>query len=270
MNEHPGRHPFTTAGPYDTVAYGAALLDQNARFGALFDGMNWATPVPTCPGWTMLQLFRHLGRGDRWAAQIIRDRAGADLDPRLVRNGKPPDDIDGAITWLHDSATDLLDAVTDIGPDTEVATFLGPRPARFWLRRRLHEATVHRADADIAVGRAPTLGSELAIDGIDEWIDRLLVEQRTAERPALPEGRTLALHASATTDPRDWMLRGNQHGLELIPLESHAAQAPDTVVVAPADQLFLTMVRRLPPEAISLHIGGDPRIWRRWLDYTPL
>jgi uncharacterized protein (TIGR03083 family) len=270
MNELPRRHAASTATPPRGIDHAAALVDQNARFGALFDGMNWVTPVPTCPGWTMLQLFRHLGRGDRWAAQIIRDRAGADLDPRLVRNGKPPADLDGAITWLRDSATDLLDAVAGIGPDTEVATFLGPRPARFWLRRRLHEATVHRADAEIAVGRHAELSSELAIDGIDEWIDRLLVEKRTAVRPALPEGRTLALHASATTEPQDWVLRGTQHGLELITLDDQAAQAADTVVVAPAHQLFLTMVRRLPPETTGLHIGGDPSIWRHWLDHTPL
>ncbi len=34
-----------------------------------------ATPVPTCPDWTLKQLFRHVGRGNRWAAQIVADRA---------------------------------------------------------------------------------------------------------------------------------------------------------------------------------------------------
>jgi uncharacterized protein (TIGR03083 family) len=270
MNESPRRRAAYTAAPRRGIDHASALVDQNARFGALFDGTNWATPVPTCPGWTMLQLFRHVGRGDRWAAQIIRDHAGADLDPRLVRNGKPPTDLDGAIVWLHDCATDLLDAVTDIGTDTEVATFLGPRPARFWLRRRLHEATVHRADADIAMGRDPDLSPELAVDGIDEWIDRLLIEQRAAERPALPEGRTLALRASAAIYSQDWVLRGSQHGLELITLDDGAAQAADVVIVAPADQLFFTMVRRLPPTATGLQVGGDPGLWRHWLDYTPL
>ena len=28
-------------------------------------------PVPTCPGWTLRQLATHLGRGHRWAAQIV-------------------------------------------------------------------------------------------------------------------------------------------------------------------------------------------------------
>lgn len=76
----------------------------------------------------MLQLFRHVGRGHRWAAQIIRDRVGADLDPRLERNGKPPQRFDDAIAWLHDSALELIDAVTEAGSDSTVNTFLGPGP----------------------------------------------------------------------------------------------------------------------------------------------
>jgi hypothetical protein len=40
------------------------------------------------------------------------------------------------------------------------------------VRRRPHEATVHRADA-IALGTAFELQAELAADGISEWLGRL-------------------------------------------------------------------------------------------------
>jgi hypothetical protein len=70
--------------------YAAALIEQNRLFGeAVFAG-DLSMPVPTCPGWTLVQLLRHVGRGDRWAAQIIRDRTGSDLDPRLVPDGRLP------------------------------------------------------------------------------------------------------------------------------------------------------------------------------------
>src|SRR5271167_3001041 len=123
--------------------YAAALIEQNRLFGEAVFAADLSTAIPTCPGWTLLQLLRHVGRGDRWAAQIIRDRAGSDLDPRLVPDGRPPSDTDG------------------------------PRPAGWWVRRRLHEATVHRADAAIAVGKPYELPPELAADGIDEWLERL-------------------------------------------------------------------------------------------------
>ena len=73
-------------------------------------------------------LFRHVGRGDRWSAQIVGDRLDHYLDPRTV-DGKPPPDPDGAIAWLHGGAQRLVDAVERVGGDIAVWTFLGSRPA---------------------------------------------------------------------------------------------------------------------------------------------
>ncbi|HEX3921664.1 MAG TPA: maleylpyruvate isomerase N-terminal domain-containing protein [Streptosporangiaceae bacterium] len=108
--------------------YAAALTAQNQQLGELLAEADWSVPVPTCPGWTLLQLLRHVGRGDRWAAQIITDRADTSLDPRSVKDGKPPADAQGAIQWLAQSPPILLAAVQDIGPGTEVSTFTGRSP----------------------------------------------------------------------------------------------------------------------------------------------
>lgn len=132
--------------------HAAALTGQNQELADLLRDADWSVPVPTCPGWTLLQLLRHVGRGDRWAAQIITDRADTSLDPRSVKDGKPPADAHRAIRWLSQGPQILLAAVEDIGPGTEVSTFTGPKAASWWIRRRLHEATVHRADAAIACG----------------------------------------------------------------------------------------------------------------------
>jgi len=72
------------------VDFRAALLDQTRDFGELIRSADPSTPVPTCPDWTLRQLLRHVGRGNRWAAQIIADRRTEPLDPRDVRDGKPP------------------------------------------------------------------------------------------------------------------------------------------------------------------------------------
>jgi hypothetical protein len=86
--------------------YAAALIEQNHLLGELLQCADWSVPVPTCPGWTLQQLLRHVGRGDRWAAQIIADRADVSLDPRLVRDGRPPADVPGAVRWLSGSPPD--------------------------------------------------------------------------------------------------------------------------------------------------------------------
>ncbi|MEV4343568.1 hypothetical protein AB0J83_03695 [Actinoplanes sp. NPDC049596] len=43
----------------------------------------------------------------------------------------------------------------------------------WWLRRRLSETTVHRADAAIALGRGYSLSPELAVEGISEHLERV-------------------------------------------------------------------------------------------------
>jgi uncharacterized protein (TIGR03083 family) len=248
--------------------YAAALIEQNHLLAGLLRDADWSVPVPTCPGWTLLQLLRHVGRGDRWAAQIIADRADASLDPRLVRDGKPPADAPGAVRWLTESPRTLLAAVEAVGPDTEVSTFLGPKPAVWWLRRRLHEATVHRADAAIALGAPYQLSAELAADGITEWLARLADEQALGRPPSLPAGTSLALRAA---DPqlRDttWTVRGTPQGVRWT---DRPVAGPDLILSGPAADLLLALVRRQPVEDTGISLQGDTELWRSWLALTPL
>ena len=77
----------------------------------------------------------------------------------------------------------FLDSVDAVGAHTPVWTFIGPRPAQWWIRRRVHEATVHRADAAIALGADYQLTPQVAADGIDEWLERIAVEANAESSP---------------------------------------------------------------------------------------
>jgi uncharacterized protein (TIGR03083 family) len=247
--------------------YVAALLEQNALFGELIRDADPSTPVPTCPGWTLQQLFRHVGRGHRWAAQIVHDRVEEYLDPRTVRDGKPPSDPDGAIEWLNGSAQAVVDAVAGAGEDTPVWTFLGPRPAAWWVRRRLHEATVHRADAALALGLRYDLAAPLAADGISEWLDRLAAEQRNGRPASLEGGTALHLHATDELDSGgEWMVRGDEDGLSW----EHGHGESTTEVRGRAVDLLLALLRR--PSAADAGVGilGIQEVWTNWLNRTPL
>jgi len=248
------------------VDYATALLQQNRLLAAGLEGADLATPVPTCPGWTLLQLLRHVGRGDRWAAQIVRE-GDADLDPRQVAGGRPPDDEAGALEWLRSGAATVVQAVADAGPQTPVATLVGTRPAQWWLRRRLHEATVHRVDAAIARSVVPELPADIAADGIDEWLD-LLVTRPGHDGPApLDRGQGLTLRATdrELAGPA-WHLLGTAAGIE----RTDSSARPDLTVAGPAADLFLTMVRRLPVGQSQVRVDGDPGLWEAWLARTPL
>ncbi|HEU5155659.1 MAG TPA: maleylpyruvate isomerase N-terminal domain-containing protein [Streptosporangiaceae bacterium] len=247
--------------------YVAALLEQNELFGEVVRDADPSTPVPTCPEWTIKQLFRHVGRGDRWAAQIVRDQMTDFLDPRMARDGKPPSDRDDAIKWLHGGARAVVDAVAHVGEDIPVWTFLGPRPASWWVRRRLHEATVHRADAALALGVPYDLAAPLAADGISEWLDRLAVQQRNAHPAPLGSGVTLHLHATDDMGPAgEWMIRGADDGLSW----EHGHGKGTTAVRGRAVDLLLALLRRRSAADAGVQIFGDQEVWTNWLDRTPL
>ena len=251
-----------TAQPPTSPDSAESLVAENRLLGELIRHADLSTPVPTCPGWSLLQLFRHVGRGHRWAAQIVAERRSEPLDPRTVSNGKPPEDPDGAIDWFHDSARALLDAVAQVGADTPVWTFVGPRPAAWWIRRRLHEETVHRADAELALGRPVDLSAPLAADGISEWLDIL------AGRPGpLAEGVRMHLHA---TDPMlgetgEWTVEGTEDGITW----QHGHAKGDVALRGGATALLLALTRRQTAKEAGLEVLGDEAVWTGWLAATP-
>ncbi|MGH3961324.1 maleylpyruvate isomerase family mycothiol-dependent enzyme [Mycobacterium sp.] len=248
--------------------YAAALLEQNRDFGEMIRSADPSTPVPTCPDWTLEQLFRHVGRGDRWAAQIITDRVDHFLDPRTVEGGKPPPDRDDAISWLHAGAQRLIDAVELAGLEAPVWTFLGTRPAYWWVRRRLHEATVHRADAALALGIDYALTPELAADAISEWLERVAAEAGRDGAPLpLDAGNTVHLHA---TDPGlgvagEWTIRADSGRITW----SHDHDKGAAALRGAASDLLLAAVRRVAVADTDIAMFGDAGVWQKWLDHTP-
>ncbi|MBX7431889.1 maleylpyruvate isomerase N-terminal domain-containing protein [Mycobacterium sp. Y57] len=243
----------------------AALLEQTRAFGELIRPADPATPVPTCGDWTLKQLFRHVGRGNRWAAQIIHDRLSQPLDPRDVRGGKAPDDPDAALDWLDEGARLVIDAVDHVGPETRVWTFLGPRPAGWWIRRRLHEATVHRADAALALGAGFELSPELSGDALSEWIERVCVDRR--HPVALDLGQSIHLHATEEKlgPTGEWTIVHDSGGVWW----SHSHAKGTVALRGPVTELLLAIVRRKTAAEAGLEVFGDTTVWDAWLDSTP-
>lgn len=245
--------------------FAAALLDENRAFGELVRAGDPDTPIPTCPEWTLRQLFRHVGRGERWAAQIVAERR--DVDPRTIEGGKPPEDLDGAISWLHEGSQLLVDAVGRTGADTEVWTFLGPRPAAWWLRRRCDEILVHRADAALALGLPFTAAPELAADGLSELLDLCAALAAVRGVPlSLGEDESVHLHA---TDPGlgesgEWTIRVTDGRLGW----THGHGKGTVAVRGDATDLLLAASRRIPVADSGAEMFGDITAWQNFLTHT--
>lgn len=247
----------------------AALITENAAFAALLRDADPSTPVPTCPDWTLEQLMRHVGRGDRWCAQIVAEQSAENIDPRSVPGGRPTPGQE--IEWLHGGARALLDAVEKTGGQTTVWTFLGPRPADWWVRRRLHETAVHRADAALALGAEFSIDPVIAADGITEYLERT-VSRANEEGPGagdrpLGEGQSLHLHATdaGLGTAGEWTVLGRPDGIALTHEHGHATVA----LRGPARDLLLAVVRRGTAAELGLEVFGDQSVWETWLARTP-
>jgi uncharacterized protein (TIGR03083 family) len=251
------------------VDFAALFIEQNQAFSDLVHNADESAPVPTCPEWNLGQLIRHVGRGDRWAAQIVRDRLDDYLDPRSVEGGKPPPDPDDAKSWLQGGAQRLVDAVALSGVQTPVWTFLGSRPANWWIRRRLHEVAVHRADAAIALGNDFALEPEIAADAISEWLERVALQAgRGGAALPLADDNTLHLHATdpGLGDAGEWTIRVADGGITW----SHQHGKGAVALRGGATELLLAMLRRVSVADTGIEMFGDDSVWQKWLERTPL
>ena len=247
--------------------HAAALTEQNRLLAELCRAADPETDVPTCPGWTLRKLATHVGRGDRWAATIVRERSASPSTSGPWPTAGRPRDQDGWPTGCARAPTSCWPRWPRSVADAPVWTFIGPRPAPWWVRRRLHEATVHRADAALALGADYELPAELAADGLAEWLD-LVAARPVAGAPApLDVGATLHLHA---TDPDlgpagEWLVRGGPAG---VTWEHGHGKGAGGRAGAGRSTLLLAALRRIPADDGRVEVLGDGAVWRTWLERT--
>ena len=158
----------------------AAVLRNNAAAAGL------DAPVPTCPGWSVLDLVVHQGVVHRWAAATLTGSPGFD-EPAVEREGRTAGDV---LDWLDEGMVELLNVLATAPADLDVPFFLADAPeARLgWARRQCHETTMHAIDAMAARLGRPAHPDELwfsadfAADGVDELLHGFVPRPKTRLR----------------------------------------------------------------------------------------
>ncbi|REF37461.1 maleylpyruvate isomerase family mycothiol-dependent enzyme [Thermasporomyces composti] len=248
--------------------YAAELRAETASLGALIRDADPAQRVVTCPDWSLAELVAHVGRSHRWAATIVAQCSMAFVPFETVDNLLPPEAGAERAAWLVEGARALVDAVAAVGPNTPVWSWTHEKRAGFWTRRILHETVIHRADAALTVGCPFLVAADVALDGILDWLGLLTTPRSGPVADALAmlsEGATLAFEtADVGLEGRGARIRIAPDGAHLEPVGDVA----DVTVRAPAADLLLVIMRRLPPTSPGVEVSGDVTLLERWLART--
>ncbi len=226
--------PYGAPVPLDHLAL---LRQETAALADLLASVDLAAPVPSCPGWSVAELGRHTGAVHRWARAALTTQCAPDLPLGPAADGAVP-------AWYADAAEALLDALATTPAGQPCWTLAHDRrTAAFWVRRQLHEVTLHRWDASTAAGRPAAVDPAVALDGIEEVREVFVPRQvRLGRVPATDD----VVH-----------LRPDAAGTVLAVGTGDLGGSPVGTVAGPAEALLLLLWRRIDPTDGRLRVQGD-------------
>jgi uncharacterized protein (TIGR03083 family) len=243
----------------DFARHCAEITHQTELLVADVAGADLGAPVPSCPGWTLGMLLRHIGGGHRWATDMVRLRADDWLPDDVIRKvegddtGAPPAD------WLLEGAHLLTATLEAAGPDLELFAPFDYDRATFWARRFANETVVHRADACLAAPTPFVVATDVAIESIDEWLELDAKPEHfditPQKRDLLGPGRTVCLVAPEAAWTEDFTG-------DVITWRRGEADAAVTARGSVTDLLLLVYGRTGPD---ALDVTGDRAVLDRWL-----
>jgi uncharacterized protein (TIGR03083 family) len=249
-------------------AYCDAIVAQTDLLAHHVKGADPTVPVPTCPGWDLGRLLRHVGGDHRWADDIVRTRAAEPINDDMVNDPAAYAHLDASALggWLVEGATRLAGTLRAAGPDVPVWTpadeQLVQQSAMFWARRMTYETLLHRADAALATGAKFVVEEALAVDAVEEWLEFSTVPEAYEPLTGVPEllgpGRTVAFDAGAAGE---WLLdlTGER------PAWRRGTGEAAVIVRGPVTDLLLFLYARPAPGGET---RGDSELLELWLKRT--
>jgi uncharacterized protein (TIGR03083 family) len=211
--------------------------------------------VPSCPGWTVADLTRHVGAV--YLHKILAMREGVEPDPW------PPEGLaeEEPLALLDRAYAELRQEFAAHQPEDRAFSWYTPdQTVGFWIRRMAHETVIHRIDAELGTGQpvAP-VPDDLAVDGIDELL-RVFAAYSVAtwgdyftDILAGSPGRTYTVRA----DGAAWRVRT---GPGRFAVEDGAGVGPADVAVSgpPAAVLRWVWNREGAGEPSAVTVEGEP------------
>ena len=198
----------------------------------------WSAPVPGCPGWSLADLVWHLAEVQHFWAWVVRTRA---VDPSSYPRPwpaprRPEDELLG---YLDAQSAELETALHGADPADRVWTWWERQDVAFVLRRQVQEAVVHTVDVEQVLGDVRPIPADVALDGIDEWLE-VMVPASLPDGPP-PDAHPVVLHA-VDADAERTLFAGSR-------------PFPVAALTGTAGDLLLALWRRAPLEVLT--VDGD-------------
>ena len=238
------------------------LRGEIRRTAELTANLDADTPVPTCPGWTAADLVHHVALRHAWVGRMV-----ATLTPvRLKRESSDVVLPDWPVVpaWFTVAGDRLADILAEADPDAPMYSWGADKRVAFWIRRMLHETTVHRTDLEAALGEQSRIAPAVAADAIDELLE--ILPHAAFLKPAINDlhgdGETIHLHATDTDAadgvPGEWLITLEPHGYRW----SHSHVKGAVAVRGTLQDLALFMYGRR--RAQDLAVVGDTALLAHW------
>ncbi len=205
---------------------------------------------------------------DGWTPRTVIEHTALVLRFGCLALAAPPDELpaksnvetrpEGAaiLDWFADAVDEATKALDAADLNAMCPTWTGPQPASWYLRRLTHELSVHRWDAQAAIGEPDPIDPNLAVDGIDELLE-IYMPRRMDFGALAGAGETVHLHAT-DHESGEWLLTFEQDGIKW----DHSHTKADVAARGPAsDLLLLLWGRKLPTDVETF---GNVELLSRW------
>ncbi|GAB3547374.1 maleylpyruvate isomerase family mycothiol-dependent enzyme [Arthrobacter tumbae] len=212
--------------------------------------------VPACPDWDIEQLVRHTALVYLQKAETIR--TGTKPQGRWV----PEEILQLGPVEILEACYERITAEFDAhNPSDPAESWVAEdQTVGFWIRRLAHETSIHRYDLEAALGDPQPIGTDLAIDGIDEVLTVMFERGRSTQvaddAPAEVTGN-LVLESGGGS----WSVRLLPHDVEI---SSAAGSSPDAIIEGEPNDVLLWLWGR-EPLPMQVDSGGLAAELRRRL-----
>ncbi len=216
--------------------------------------------VPSCPGWTVADLVGHVaGVCEFWTGIV---------------GGTPPDQVrftgdvaaGDEVGHLRLCLGALFDRIDGADPASSCWTWApADHHVGFVQRRIAHELAVHRWDAADAVGEPGPIPTDVALDGLDEFVHLFLGRRPAPESE--PVGGSVHLHPTDGDGAGEWEIVPAPAGSDTLFEVSPGHAKSDAAMRGTASDLLLTLWRR---KEGAVEVFGDPGVAARFLASSAL